>query len=107
MILTKSPEFKECCIVVEGVRACAGLRTRFQSAPGCSRASAKHSAVSEHVIPPDHRHLYCVVSYIPYIQWISMKINDFDQITKTAGLIHRVGGCGGLCWSSYSVRACP
>ena len=116
MILTTSPEFKDCCPVLEGVRACAGLRTRSQSAPRRSRASAKHSVASEHVIPPDHRHLYCVVSYIPYIQWISMKINenqrksmkiiDFGQITKIQRLVPRVRGCPGLCGSLYSFLEC-
>ena len=64
------------------MEACAGLHIGSGCAPGCPGASAKHSAASEDVIPPDRRDLCSVVSYIPYIQWISMKINDFDQITK-------------------------
>ena len=37
-------------------------------------ASAKHSAASQHVIPPDHRDIVSVVCQICIFQWNSMKI---------------------------------
>ena len=96
----KSWNFQISEIRLEGVEACAGLHIRSGCAPGCPGASAKHSAVSQHVIPPDHRHLCCVVSYIPYIQWKSMKINEKQW--KSMKFIKISSGTMILaCWKSW------
>ena len=59
---------------MEGVQACAGLHIRSGRAPRSLGASAKHSAASEDVIPPDHRDPLCVVWQIGiYLREINEK----------------------------------
>ena len=70
----KSWNFQISEIRLEDVEACAGPHIRSGRAPRSPGASAKHSAASQHVIPPDHRDIVSVVCQICIFQWNSMKI---------------------------------
>ena len=73
------------------MEACAGLHIRSGRVPRCPRASAKHSAASEDVIPPNHRELLCVVWQICII--ISMEINENHGKINENKSFYRVGTC--------------
>ena len=76
----KSWNFQISEIRLEGVQACAGVRTWSGRVPGCPGASAKLSAASDGVIPPNHRHLGSVVWQICIYQWKSMKFIEKSRV---------------------------
>ena len=76
----KSWKFQIWEIRLEGVEACAGPHIRSGRAPRCPRASAKHSAASQDVIPPNHRDLFDVVWQICIYQWKSMKFIEKSRV---------------------------